>query len=108
MPDNPYTTALDLLQRPDDPASADRALAILQAETVSRPADANAWFELADALDFLGREAEALPHYEKALALGTENLPPDDRPRLFIQLGSTLRNLKRYEEAKEVLEEGVK
>ncbi len=58
-------------------------------------------FERAGVLDFAGREAEAAPLYEAALAAGLDD---DRRSRAVIQLASTLRNLGRHDEAIELLE----
>ena len=106
MSESIYKEAGELLRRGDEP-SVDRALALLKDLCAKRSDDAKAWFEYAGAFDFLGREAEALPHYERALALGLEALPIEDRPRLFIQYGSTLRNLKKYHRSREILREGI-
>lgn len=62
-----------------------------------------AHFEYAGALDFQGREAEAVAPYRRAQALG---LSGDDLPRLHVQLGSTLRNIGEYDEAERFLAEG--
>jgi Flp pilus assembly protein TadD len=51
-------------------------------------------------LDAAGREAEAAPLYEQALAAG---LSGDDLRRGVVQYGSTLRNLGRCDEAVSVL-----
>ena len=67
-----------------------------------------ALFEYAGGFDFLGREAEALPHYQKVYQAGYEKLPLDDQPRLFVQLGSTLRNLKYLPESRDVLRHGLR
>lgn len=64
------------------------------------PEDARAHFEYAGAFDSAGQEAEAVPHYYRALEMG---LPEDYRPRLFVQLGSSLRNIGQYEEAVHLL-----
>lgn len=101
-----YETADQLLKTGDD-ASIVRALALLRAEVEARPDDSKARFEYAGAFDYLGREAEALPHYQAVLAAGPGRLPADDRPRLYLQLGSTLRNLRRFEESREVLTRGL-
>lgn len=107
MPESVYERAFQLIKQESDASSVEKGLSLLRAEAESRPNDAKAWFELAGAFDFLGREAEALPHYEKAMALGIDLLPVEDRPRLFVQLGSTLRNLKKYDQSKKVLQEGI-
>lgn len=60
-------------------------------------------YQLAWTCDVLGREAEALPWYEKAVALG---LPPNELSGALLGLGSTLRVLGQAERAVEVLRSG--
>jgi len=62
--------------------------------------DAVASFERAGARDSAGLEAEAEPLYRGALASG---LDEDRRVRATIQLASTIRNLGRIDEAREML-----
>jgi tetratricopeptide (TPR) repeat protein len=52
-------------------------------------------------LDNLSREARAIRHYTKALALG---LPPSDRVSCLICLASSYRNRKRFDEALSTIE----
>jgi tetratricopeptide (TPR) repeat protein len=59
-------------------------------------------FERAAAHDRAGREAEAIPEYEEALRLG---LPDEVRRGALLGLGSSLRNVGRYDDAVSVLEE---
>ena len=54
--------------------------------------------------DAAGREEEAIPYYEEALALG---LAEELRPKALLQLGSSLRNVGRHEEAVALLREGA-
>jgi tetratricopeptide (TPR) repeat protein len=61
-------------------------------------------FEYGGAYDFAGYEAQAIPQYRKAMQLG---LSGDDLPHVYIQLGSSLRNIEQFEEAVQVLREGV-
>ena len=82
---------------------ADEALAILRDLVASFPHEPRAHFEYAGALDFQGREAEAVVPYRRAQALG---LGGDHLPRLYVQLGSTLRNVGECEEAVRFLAEG--
>ena len=70
----------------------------------AHPHVAEITYQLAWTLDSLGKEAEALPHYEKAIALG---LPPNEQSGALIGLGSTLRNLGELDRAAEVLESGA-
>lgn len=60
-------------------------------------------FQLAWSCEVLGRPADALPYYEKAVALG---LPPNELSGALIGLGSTLRNLGQLERSAEVLRSG--
>ncbi|WP_159437296.1 tetratricopeptide repeat protein [Alicyclobacillus vulcanalis] len=64
------------------------------------PSSARAKFELARALDYLGREAEAIPLYEEAVRLG---LSAEYHAYALLQLGSSLRNVGRVDEAVQVL-----
>jgi len=54
--------------------------------------------------DSNGRPAEAVPHYERSLALG---LPDELVPRAMLQLASTLRNLGRRDEALALFDEAI-
>lgn len=60
-------------------------------------------FQLAWTCETLGRHAEALPYYEKAVALG---LPPNELSGALLGLGSTLRTLGQLERSAEVLRTG--
>lgn len=81
----------------------DEALAAAEALVARYPDDPRAHFEYAGCLDFQGREAEAVAPYRRAQAL---DLAGDDLPRLYVQLGSTLRNVGEAEEAERFLREG--
>jgi tetratricopeptide (TPR) repeat protein len=82
---------------------AEEALAIVRGLVERYPDEPRAHFEYAGALDYQGREVEAVAPYRKAQALG---LSGDDLPRLYVQLGSTLRNVGEYDEAERFLAEG--
>lgn len=60
-------------------------------------------YQLAWTCDVLGRESDALPYYEKAVALG---LPENELSGALLGLGSTLRNLGQPERSAEVLRSG--
>ncbi len=60
-------------------------------------------YQIAWTLDSMDREAEALPHYERAIALG---LPPNELSGALLGLGSTLRELGQLERAADTLESG--
>ena len=76
----------------------------LQALAQNYPHVAEIAYQLAWTFDSLGKEAEALPQYEKAIALG---LPPNEQSGALIGLGSTLRNLGELDRAADVLESGI-
>ncbi len=60
-------------------------------------------YQLAWSCDVLGRAKEALPYYEKAVALG---LPPNELSGALLGLGSTLRNLGQHDRSADVLRSG--
>jgi hypothetical protein len=57
------------------------------------------------ALDREGAEAEAIPHYERAIAAG---LSGDDLAKALLGLGSSLRNVDRAAESVRVLEDACR
>lgn len=79
-----------------------RRIVAAQALAEQFPADPRATFEYAGSLDAAGREAEAVEHYEAALAAG---LPEPHRHRARVQLASSLRNLDRPVEAIAILDQ---
>jgi len=60
-------------------------------------------YQLAWSCDVLGRSADALPYYEKAVALG---LAPNELSGALLGLGNTLRALGERARAVEVLRSG--
>ena len=66
--------------------------------------DAVAEYEAGGEHDSAGREQEAIPHYERALALG---LPDELVPRCMLQLASSLRNAGRPEDALRTFDEAI-
>ncbi|MEU1349048.1 tetratricopeptide repeat protein [Streptomyces sp. NPDC005775] len=69
------------------------------------PGHAGIAYQTAWAHDSLGLEAQAVPFYERALE--GSGLTAEDRHGAFLGLGSTLRVLGRYEEARSVLRRGL-
>ncbi|MET3575922.1 tetratricopeptide repeat protein [Bhargavaea ullalensis] len=67
------------------------------------PDDAQIQFECARSLDRTGKEAAAVPYYERAISLG---LPENEQKDAYLGLGSTWRTLGRYDRSIAVLEEG--
>ena len=60
-------------------------------------------YQLAWSCDVLGRAADALPYYEKAIALG---LAPNELSGALLGLGNTLRALGQQSRAVEILRSG--
>ncbi|MGN6032103.1 MAG: tetratricopeptide repeat protein [Thermomicrobiales bacterium] len=90
-----------------DPAEAARADVDLRARSDAQPGDALVQYLVASAYDGAGREADAMPFYERAFAIGVERLPAARQPEIFVQAGSTLRNLGRFDEARALLRDGM-
>jgi tetratricopeptide (TPR) repeat protein len=79
------------------------ALGLLKQLDARCPNVAEINHQLAWTCEVLGREAEALPYYEKAVALG---LPANELSGAQLGLGSTLRSLGQLERSAEVLRAG--
>lgn len=75
----------------------------LQSLDERHPNVAEIAYQIAWSYDVMGRAADALPAYEKAVALG---LPPNELSGALLGLGSTLRNLGQSARAAEVLRSG--
>jgi Flp pilus assembly protein TadD len=69
------------------------------------PKSAPVWLESAFALDRLGREAQAIPLYERAIALGLEGSALRDA---LVCLGSSLQTVGRAKEAVRYLAQAQK
>lgn len=63
------------------------------------------WLEIGLLYDRRGREAEAIPFYEKALKLG---MSQDDRRSCLICLGSSLRTVGKLQEARKTFQRAAK
>ena len=99
--------AFELLKT-EDPAQVEGGLRFFQQWAEAAPDDAERWFVYGGALDFSDRAEEAIIAYGRVFDLGVERLPLDDQPKLYVQAGSTLRNLGRLAEARTLLEEGIR
>ncbi len=98
-----WKSALEAITGARHGGQTDGILDQLNALSAEYPHVAEIAYQLAWTLDSLGKEAEALPHYEKAISLG---LAPNEHSGALIGLGSTLRNIGYLERASEVLESG--
>ena len=83
---------------------AEEARVILLELVAERPDDPQVQYQCVWVHDSLGREREAVPFYERAIAGG---LSGRDLERAFVGLGSTYRSLGEYGRAVETLREGV-
>lgn len=99
--------AWEILRSKSDDATVASALAMLSDDIRNSNGSAKSIFELAGAYDFLDEEETALKYYEQVHKLGVESLPIDDQPRLYVQMGSTLRNCFQFDASRELLIEGV-
>jgi tetratricopeptide (TPR) repeat protein len=88
-------------RRSGDLESARQLALVLAAE---HPRDAELQYQAACVHDQLGREAEAVPFYEAALALG---LPDESLRGAYLGLGSTFRTLGQYRQAEATLQAGL-
>jgi tetratricopeptide (TPR) repeat protein len=98
-----WKPTLDVITGARHGGQTDTILDQLRALDASHPQVGEINYQIAWTLDSLGREREALPHYEKAISLG---LPPNEQSGALIGLGSTLRNLGHLDRAADVLESG--
>ncbi len=73
------------------------------------PGHARIMFELAGAWRAFGVPEQALPLYRDLLAMPKgQGLPPKDMPRLYTQLGATLRIIGEHDESLAIIEEGLR
>ncbi|MGI8404578.1 MAG: tetratricopeptide repeat protein, partial [Thermomicrobiales bacterium] len=91
----------------DDPEEVSRGEHLLRERHTAHADDPLVQFLIASAFDGADREADAVIYYERALAIGVDKLPLARQPQLYLQAGSTLRNLGRLDEARILLTEGV-
>jgi len=61
-------------------------------------------YQCAWTYDSLGKEKEAVPHYEKAIQLG---LKPEILVEAYLGLGSTYRTLGQYDQSKLIFEQAI-
>lgn len=98
-----WKTELDVIVSARHGGRVDHVLDLLRKLDARFPNVAEIHFQLAWTLEAHGRLAEALPHYDKAVALG---LAPNEHSGALIGLASTLRGLGDSRRAAEVLRSG--
>lgn len=103
-----YNKAFEYLRDKTNAESVDKGLAILEEIYQQDPNNIKACFEYAGGWDSIGQEEKAAVYYEKVKTMGIENLPLEDQPCFYVQYGSTLRNLRQFDQAQMVFEEGLK
>ncbi len=82
----------------------DEAMDILRTLLQSHPNDPDLNYQIAWTCDSMGKELEAAPYYEKAIANGLV----EDRSGAMLGLGSTYRCLGEYEKSLKVFDQGIK
>ena len=90
--------ALDAAGQPD------AARALLDELAAAHPDDPQAIFQIACTCDGLGYERDAIPRYERAIALG---LAGDDVQMAHVNLGSSHRAIGQYAQAVAVWQTGI-
>jgi len=72
------------------------------------PDHARIMFELAGSWQSMGIPEQALPLYQRLMAMPkSQGLPPKEMPRLYTQMGACLRLLGQFTESLEIIEEGL-
>jgi tetratricopeptide (TPR) repeat protein len=95
---------LTRLRQLDSEGKQEEALSLAQTLLAENPDSPDVHFEYACVLDGQGREREAIPYYEKAIAGG---LSGEKLEAATINLGSSYRALGEYEQAIHVWREGL-
>ena len=80
------------------------AMQILKALLQTYPNDPDINYQMAWTCDFMGKESEAVPFYEKAIANGLK----EDRSGAMLGLGSTYRCLGDYEKSLKIFDQAIK
>lgn len=83
---------------------AEEALALFMTLLVSEGGNAGLQYQIAWCLDVLEREKEAIPYYEKAIAVGMND---PEMIGAFLGLGSTYRTIGAYQRSLEVFNRAI-
>lgn len=81
----------------------EEAMALLMDMLKANPHDPDVNYQLAWTCDFMGKESDAAPYYEKAIADGLV----EGREGAFLGLGSTYRCLGEYEKSLKIFNQGL-
>lgn len=81
----------------------EEALQILKGLLRSNPNDPDVNYQIAWTCDFMGKESEAVPFYEAAIAQGLR----EDRSGAMLGLGSTYRCLGEYKKSLKVFDQAI-
>lgn len=82
----------------------DQALILLAELLKASPNDPIINYQMAWTCDFMGKESEAVPFYEKAIANG---LSGEDRKGAMLGLGSTYRCLGEYQKSLKIFDQAT-
>lgn len=93
---NKLSTAIKLREN----GKPEEALKIIKELLLEQPEDPSINYQYAWCCDVLGKEREAAPYYEKALANG---LSGADRKEAYLGLGSTYRTIGEYMKSERIL-----
>ncbi len=83
--------------------NAEKAVVILIELLSLYPNDPDVNYQMAWTCDFMGKESEAAPFYERALVNGLV----EDRSGAFLGLGSTYRCLGEYEKSLKIFDQAI-
>lgn len=83
---------------------AEEALALFMTLLVSEGGNAQLQYQIAWCLDVLEREKEAIPYYEKAIAVGMNDT---EMIGAFLGLGSTYRTIGEYQRSLEIFNRAI-
>lgn len=82
----------------------DQALVLLTELLKSSPDDPTINYQMAWTCDFMGKESDAVPYYEKAISNG---LTGEDRKGAMLGLGSTYRCLGEHQKSLKVFNQAI-
>lgn len=81
----------------------EEAITLLKSLLQTHPNDPDVNYQMAWTCDFMGKESEAVPYYEKAISSGLK----EDRDGAMLGLGSTYRCLGEYDKSLKVFDQAL-